>query len=119
MVKTKNFNPAYDTKLACSCCGRYEISQESLDRLQEVRDYCRRPLRITSGYRCENHEAEVNKSKPGTHNQGIAFDISVANGRERYQLVQAGIKLGFNGIGIAKTFVHLDTRKGVPVIWTY
>jgi len=27
--------------------------------------------------------------------------------------------MGFTGIGIAKTFVHVDTRKSVPVLWSY
>ena len=32
---------------------------------------------------------------------------------------QAGFQLDFGGIGIAKTFVHVDIRKTVPVLWTY
>jgi len=27
--------------------------------------------------------------------------------------------IGFTGIGIADTFVHVDTRTTTPVIWTY
>jgi hypothetical protein len=27
--------------------------------------------------------------------------------------------LGFNGIGVAKTFVHVDTRPSTLVMWTY
>ncbi len=27
--------------------------------------------------------------------------------------------MGFTGIGIAKTFVHVDSRDSTPVIWTY
>jgi hypothetical protein len=29
------------------------------------------------------------------------------------------LKLGFNGIGVAKTFVHVDIRETTPVIWAY
>ena len=121
MVKTKNFNPAYDTKLACSCCGRYEVSQEALDKLQKVRDLCNRPLRITSGYRCENHPEEAKKSKGGSHTHGVAFDIAVSNGAERNQVVRQGILAGAKGIGIANTFVHLDffEDRTVEVMWCY
>jgi len=27
--------------------------------------------------------------------------------------------MGFNGIGVAKSFVHVDTRKSSPVVWSY
>jgi len=27
--------------------------------------------------------------------------------------------LGFNGIGIAKNFVHVDIRENDPVMWSY
>ena len=27
--------------------------------------------------------------------------------------------MGFNGIGVAKTFVHVDTRETTPVAWKY
>ena len=28
-------------------------------------------------------------------------------------------ELGFTGIGVAKSFVHVDTRDDTPVMWTY
>jgi hypothetical protein len=27
--------------------------------------------------------------------------------------------MGFNGIGVAKSFVHVDTRSSTLVMWTY
>ena len=39
--------------------------------------------------------------------------------RLAYRLVAAALKLGFSGIGIAKTFIHVDTRTTTPVIWVY
>jgi len=27
--------------------------------------------------------------------------------------------LGFTGIGVAKTFVHVDTRATTPAVWSY
>jgi len=27
--------------------------------------------------------------------------------------------MGFNGIGVAKTFVHVDTRDSESVVWSY
>jgi len=33
--------------------------------------------------------------------------------------VQQALEKGFTGIGIAKTFVHVDTRGTTPVMWVY
>ena len=52
-------------------------------------------------------------------NQGIAADIAVSNGTERMNIVKDGGCSKFNGIGVAKTFVHVDTRQTTPVMWTY
>jgi len=27
--------------------------------------------------------------------------------------------MGFNGIGVAKTFIHVDLRQTAPVVWCY
>lgn len=116
MYSTKNFSAE---ELTCKCCGEYGMDRKVVDRLQELRNIVNRPLKITSAYRCKNHPAESKKSKPGTHNQGIAVDIYVANGAERHEIMTTGLLLGARGIGIAKTFVHLDWREGTEVCWTY
>lgn len=119
-VSTKNFHPDTDTRLRCSCgCGEYKVQQWALDKLQEVREAAGRPLTVNSGYRCANHTSERNKAKPGQHNKGIAFDIAVSGGAERYELIKLGVQLGATGIGVAKTFVHLDWRDGSAMAWEY
>ena len=74
---------------------------------------------ITSGYRDKTHSIEARKAKAGTHAQGIASDIRINNGNEAYEIIKNAQSMGFNGIGVAKTFIHVDTRKTMPVIWTY
>ena len=115
-ASSKNF--AAD-ELKCSCCGSYGVQQWALDKLQQVRTEADRPLTITSSYRCPNHPVEAKKTKAGTHAQGIAFDVYVANGAERYQIMALGLKHGAKGIGLAKSFVHLDWRDTTKVAWTY
>jgi zinc D-Ala-D-Ala carboxypeptidase len=116
MYSTKNFDAS---EFVCSCCGSYGIKKEVVDKLQEIRTMADRPLTITSAYRCSNHPVEAKKSKPGTHNQGIAVDIHVNSGAERYELITLGLLLGAKGIGVAKTFIHLDWRDGDGVTWVY
>ena len=87
--------------------------------LDELRERCGFPFKITSGYRSVNHTAERNKKKGGTHTQGIAADIAVSNGQQRMIIVKKALEMGFGGIGVAKSFVHVDMRSTTPVMWTY
>jgi len=90
-----------------------------LAKLDKLREECGFPFTITSGYRDPSHPNEARKEKPGTHSQGIAADIAVSNGFERMNIVQNALKLGFGGIGVARTLIHVDTRDTTPVTWTY
>ena len=103
----------------CSCCDRNRMSHDFLTRLDELRALCGFPFVVNSGYRCENHPNEASKATPGTHNKGIAADIQVTNGYQRRQLVDAALEMNFGGIGVAKTFVHVDDRDSDAVMWTY
>lgn len=105
----------------CQQTGENEMSVEFINKLDKLREVCGFPFNITSGYRSPNHVLE--KSKPnggGTHTKGIAADIYVSGGRQRMQIVARAIELGFVGVGVAKTFVHVDIRNDdKPVLWCY
>lgn len=103
----------------CQETGENEMDPEFIRKVDELRSALGRPLIVTSGYRSPTHSLEAKKEKPGTHAQGIACDIKVSNGAERRALVKQAFYLGFTGIGVAKTFVHVDTRTTTPVLWAY
>ena len=103
----------------CTHTGKNEMDATFLEALDELRERCGFPFRITSGYRDITHPVEAKKSVGGTHTQGIAADIAVSNGAEKYAILNNALELGFTGIGIAKTFIHVDTRTTTPVVWTY
>lgn len=112
----------YFTKeeLDCKHSGQNEMQQEFMEKLDELRIACGFPFVITSGYRSSDHPAEASKAtKGGTHTLGIAADIGVSNGSQRRTIVAEALNLGFRGIGVAKGFVHVDTRDSTPVMWTY
>ena len=90
-----------------------------MQAVEEIRIAAGRSLVLTSAYRCPNHPEEAKKTKPGRHSNGVAVDIQVADGAQRYQIIQLGLALGATGIGVANTFVHLDWRKSTPVVWKY
>lgn len=103
----------------CQETGENNISEEFIHRLDELREACGFSFTVTSGYRSPNHSIEKRKSKAGTHAQGIAADIRVSGGGQRRIIIEEALKLGFNGIGVAKSFVHVDIRETAPVIWCY
>ena len=107
------------SECACQETGENEILPELVHSLDKLREACGFPFKITSGYRSPKHSIESKKSKPGTHSQGIAADIAVSNGIQRRKIVEEALRLGFSGIGVAHTFVHVDIRRSEPVIWTY
>ena len=106
----------------CQQTGENEMDEAFIHKLDKLREACGFPFNITSGYRSPNHVLE--KSKPnggGTHTKGIAADIYVSGGRQRMQIVKQACAMGcFNGIGVSKTFVHIDMRDDdKSVLWCY
>jgi len=123
-IKTEHFNKITDPKLICTCnhieCDKRSVNQSTLNRTEKVRILANRPLIVTSGGRCPNHENEWVRVTPADHQKRVGIDISVSGGKERAQLVDLGLKCGFNAIGVAKTFIHLGYREGEDlVMWTY
>tara|TARA_A200000159_G_scaffold30394_1_gene27008 strand:- start:107 stop:451 length:345 start_codon:yes stop_codon:yes gene_type:complete len=103
----------------CQVTGNNEMKDEFIHKLDELRSACGFSFHITSGYRDPSHPIEARKEKAGTHAQGIAADIMALNGADRYVIVREAMRLGFTGIGVAKTFIHVDIRETTPVVWEY
>lgn len=113
-----NFSVA---ELACRCGGRfcdqaYWHDAEFLDHLQSLRDQIGRPLFITSAHRCAQWNAYVGGAPRSRHKQ-LAVDIALS-GHDRGELYRKSRALGFTGLGLAQTFLHLDRRR-VPATWFY
>ncbi len=87
--------------------------------LDELRDDCGSRSLSPLGTGTKQHSIEARKAKPGKHTEGIAADIMVKNGSERMIVVKKAIEHGFHGVGVAKTFVHVDSRDSTPVMWVY
>ena len=103
----------------CQHTGNNEMKPEFLEKLDALRHVCAFPFVITSGYRDPSHPIEAAKEIPGTHAQGIAADVRVVSSNKRFRLVKEALALGFTGIGVDPSFIHLDIRASSPVIWTY
>ena len=104
----------------CQETGENRMEDEFIHKLDHLRTVCGWPFIVTSGYRDPSHSVEIKKtSGGGVHTKGIAADIRVLNGKHRHEILKNAFALGFTGIGIAKTFVHIDIREGPPVVWNY
>ena len=108
----------------CSHCGKNEMQQQFMNKLQALRNLYGKPMVITSGYRCPKHPIEAKKAKPGAHASGCACDIAVV-GADAHRLLKLAFQMGFTGIGVQQKgngrFIHLDTLEGGlrPTVWTY
>ena len=91
-----------------------------LTKLEEAREIAGVPFKITSGYRTKEHNEEVGGVPNSSHLIGVAADVSVSSGHDRYVILNALIRAGFKRIGVAKTFIHCDTDDSKPnSVWTY
>jgi len=102
----------------CKETGENEISKDFIHALDQLREACKFPFIITSGYRSKEHSVEKRKQNPGTHAQGIAADIKVSGGAQRLSIVKHASAMGMS-VGVAKTFVHADIRKTPAMCWCY
>ena len=104
----------------CKHTGDNKMHQSFMELLDKLRAACGFPFVITSGYRSPEHPIEAKKANGGgQHTKGNAADIAVNGGNQRLVIVQEALKLGFTGIGVAKGFIHVDTRETTPVLWLY
>jgi len=90
-------------------------------QLNFLRGRCGFPFTIRSGYRTEQHNRFVGGSPNSAHLRGLAADIAVGSGPQRYRLVSQALQYGICRVGIGKDFVHLDCDESLPqeVIWLY
>ena len=73
-ISSKNFS---SKELSCSHCGENKFDQKTLDALQGLRDAMKKPLKLSSSYRCPVHNQNVSSTGPdGPHTTGKAIDIS-------------------------------------------
>ncbi len=116
-----------ESEFECKCgCGTNNMSQKHITWLDYARDLAGVPFVITSGCRCFQHNLDEGGSVDSSHiaddkKECTATDIKCNDSRSRFKIVQSLITANFNRIGIAKTFIHVDSdkSKGQVVIWVY
>jgi uncharacterized protein YcbK (DUF882 family) len=113
------------SEVECECgCGGIP-TRNLLVSLELLRLKYNKPIIITSGFRCKEHNAKVGGGKNSAHVLGLAVDVKVS-GADAYYLVRDAIAMGFTGIGVKQKgesrFIHLDISQesfNRPMIWSY
>ena len=97
------------------------MDSELLDMIDKAREIYGKPIRVTSGYRTESHNRIVGGVDSSSHLKGLAIDVACVRSNDRFEMLTALIEVGFNRIGVACTFIHvdIDKNKSQNVIWTY
>lgn len=132
--------------------GEMNMKERFMLKADRLRFIFGKPLNPNSGYRSPEHNMDVSSTGAhGPHTTGHATDFG-CTGHNTHALLHAAVlvavveagylneqeaqsclkeieekKLGFTGIGVAKTFLHLDdlTEKDAaefavrPNVWTY
>ncbi len=125
MIDWSVFEHFEEAEFLCRCgCGRADMQQAFMVRLQQIRISFRRAMVVTSGFRCPEHDRAV--SGAGVHPTGRAADIAVS-GRDSFRLLDLAIGKGMTGIGLKQhgphdeRWMHLDDTSGAtrPWVWSY
>jgi len=102
--------------------GSYKhMNVDFLNKLAQARKIAAVGFKITSGYRSPAHNEKVGGVPNSSHTLGHAVDIYAPTSRQKYLIINSLLQAGFNRIGVAKNFIHVDDdpSKNEDVIFTY
>ena len=125
MSGTKNFN-ADEFKCHCAC-SENSVDMSLLYALQAVRDIIEIPMKISSGYRCVDHNKDVGGADTSSHLRGLAADIAVYNSSQAFILMRGIIisnrfkRIGYGKMNSGELVLHvdIDSTKVQEVLWGY
>ena len=125
-ISSANFS---SKELSCSHCGENKFNKETLVALQRLRDAIGKPIKLSSAYRCPEHNDKVSGSgMSGPHTTGCAVDI-LCSGKAAHEILSLAMIRSsvWKGIGVSQKgehksrFLHLDTLETDmrPWVWSY
>ena len=103
-------------EVSCRCgCNYAVIDCELINKLEALRAIFNKPINVSSWCRCLQYNKSVGGVSNSQHLTGKAADI-VIKGISPSRVAEAALKVGFKGVGIYKTFTHVDVRK-ISATW--
>lgn len=120
MITIRHFSPR---EFRCKCCGQGGIDAALALILDGLRAAIKKPIVVTSGYRCPKHNIEVGGIPDSRHLYGLAADIACPS--MQYAPFAEMCIAFFRREGWEcvlypkKNFVHVAIPRGYdPQIWT-
>lgn len=108
-------------ELECSHCGKCEMDNFFMVKIEAARELTGFPWIINSAYRCPEYDRQIRGE--GNHTTGMAMDIHFSSSKELYELLFALRSVGITRFGISfkERFLHADLVLEHPtrVIWGY
>jgi len=92
-----------------------KYSPETVAFLENIRDKFGKSVTINSAYRTSAYNKKIGGASKSQHVVGTACDI-VISGVTPLAVAQYAEGLGVNGVGLYKTFTHVDSRSGREVV---
>ena len=91
----------------CRCCGVVKIRKLLIERLHVLRVSLKRPIFVTSGYRCKKHNTDIDGNINSAHMRWAAADIRVT-GISPLLVMVAAKRAGFKNVycSVAENFTH-------------
>lgn len=110
---SKNFK-WWEWLCGCGECQDQPLHEQMMPLLEALRERCNgASININSGYRCPVHNKKVGGASRSQHMSGNAADINV-KGYTPTEVAKIADDLGFTGIKIYSSWVHVDLRSGAP-----
>ena len=120
MITAKYFSEA-EFRACAPSCSLQDMEQAFMDKLDRAREIAGIPFVLNSAYRSPKWEKAKGRTGTGAHTRGCAVDIRCRTYQNRFKIITALLEVGFCRIGVAKTYIHVDsdTTKAQNVIWDY
>tara|TARA_S200002703_G_C3732772_1_gene225238 strand:+ start:33 stop:428 length:396 start_codon:yes stop_codon:yes gene_type:complete len=118
------WNSFTPSEMLCRCGCESMIDEQFMDSLQWLRSDFGKPMPITSGHRCLDHNKAVGGSETSGHLTARAADVRIKWG-DALELLCMADKRGFTRLGVNqkgpydKRFIHLGMDKPEKTIWSY
>ncbi len=119
IIKAKNWDELLSEHFSlkefrCRCdlpeCQSTKVDSDLVALLEEIHVMLAAPIKITSGYRCEAHNARIKGAVKGSyHTKGMAADILIP---DHFHKAIVDHYTGRLGIGFYDNRLHVDVRKG-------
>ncbi|MFW6311222.1 MAG: YcbK family protein [Nanoarchaeota archaeon] len=97
-----------------------QVDSKLVEKLEKLREKLgNKRILINSAYRCKERNKQVGGALNSQHLKGKAVDISLRNqDLDIEDIAKLAKEVGFKGIGLYNTFIHVDVRdSNSVVIW--